>query len=108
MNETGPLLLPHDTVMNFNRSAQVRVLPTVANLSTHQAISLQHRRTIILCGLILSDILALTVALTLGYATRLAISSIWTPIDLSLGKFLDLVVSLLPFLFTFNPNNPDL
>jgi Undecaprenyl-phosphate galactose phosphotransferase WbaP len=108
MNETGPLLLPHDTVVNFNRPAHVRVLPTAANLSTHHALSLRDRRTIILCGLILSDMVALTVALGLGYATRLVISSFWTPVELSLGNFLALAVSLLPIPFIFNLNNPDL
>src|SRR5216683_2728212 len=108
MNETRPLFLPHDTVMNLDRSAHIRVLPTVASAPADNSISLQHRRTIILCGLIISDIVALNVALILGFATRLAISSVWTPIDISLAHYLALAVSLLPIPFIFNLNNPDL
>jgi Undecaprenyl-phosphate galactose phosphotransferase WbaP len=108
MNETGPLYLPHDTVMNFNRSANIRVLPTGASAPSDDSMPLRHRRTIILCGLILSDIVALNVALVLGFATRLVISSIWTPIDISLAHYLSLAASLLPIPFIFNLNNPDL
>ncbi len=108
MTDTRPLFLPHDTVMNFDRSTRIGVSPTVANTRADHSISLQRRRTIILCGLIISDIVALNVALILGLATRLAISSIWTPVDISLARYLALAVSLLPIPFIFNFNNPDL
>src|SRR5438876_11951209 len=108
MTETRPLFLPHDTVMNFDRSARTGVLPTVAAGRVDHSMWLHRRRTLILCGLIISDIVALNVALILGFATRLAISSIWTPVDISLGRYLALAVSLLPIPFIFSFNNPDL